>query len=59
MDLGFASRRAGVLLTARWPCSVAVAAIARRIAVEHLCVLDNALGDEQGEGDAGVGRSRG
>ena len=47
IDLGPASGRAREYLSARRPCSVAVAAIARLIAVEHLCVLDNGHGEEQ------------
>ena len=46
-DLAAASGCAREYLSARRLRSVAVAAIARLIAVEHLCVLDSSHGDEQ------------
>ena len=47
MALGFVFGRAGVHLSARRRCSIAVAKIRRLIGVEHLPGVDSERGEEQ------------
>ena len=59
MGLGFAFGRAGVQLSARWRCSIAVASIRRSIGVEHPPGVDSeprrgTVGRGEGDGPGGL-----